>query len=70
MDDLISRQAAIEALNDDTPWWRLNGLIYDIRPAEIADQISRDNLSSWCHTIQTEMAKCLVMMKVDEEEFR
>ena len=42
----------------------------NINPAEISDQISRDNLSSWCYTMQTEMAKCLVMMKVDEEEFR
>lgn len=54
----------------DTPWKRLNGLVMDINPAEIADQISRDNLRNWCHTIQTEMAKCLVTMKVDEEELR
>ncbi len=56
--------------SDDTPWKRLNGLVMDINPAEIADQISRDNLKNWCITMQTEMAKCLVTMKVDEEEFR
>lgn len=54
----------------DTPWKRLNCLVFDINPAEIADQISRDNLRNWCQTMQTEMAKCLVTMKVDEEELR
>lgn len=52
----------------DTPWRRLNGIIFDINPTEIADQITRDNLGSWCYTIQTEMAMCLTTMKVDEEE--
>lgn len=32
--------------------------------------ISEDNLHNWCHAIQTETAKCLVTMKVNEEEFR
>lgn len=57
-------------LEGDTPWKRLNGLIFDINPAEIADKISSDNLRNWCVTMQTEMAKCLVTMKVDEEELR
>jgi len=52
----------------DTPWKRLNGLVFDINPAEIADQISRDNLRNWCKAIRIEMGKCLVTMKVDEEE--
>lgn len=52
----------------DTPWKRLNGLVFDINPAEIADQISRDHLRDWCRTMRIEMAKCLVTMKVDEEE--
>lgn len=54
----------------NTPWKKLNGLVFDINPAEIADQISRDNLKNWCITMQTEMARCLTTMKVDEEELR
>jgi hypothetical protein len=54
----------------DTPWKRLNCLVFDINPAEIADQISRDNLRNWCKTMRIEMAKCLVTMKVDEEELK
>lgn len=57
-------------LEGSTPWKRLNGLVMDINPAEIAEQIYGDNLHNWCHVIQTEMAKCLVTMKVDEEELR
>jgi hypothetical protein len=29
--------------------WNLYEMIADINPAEIADQISRDNLSGWCN---------------------
>lgn len=56
--------------DDDTPWKRLNGLVMDINPVEIADKILADDLSNWCYTMQTEMAKCLVTMKVDEEELK
>lgn len=54
----------------DTPWKKLNGLVMDINPAEITDQISRDNLRNWCKAMRIEMAKCLVTMKVDEEELK
>lgn len=29
--------------------WKLYGMITDINPNEIANQISRDNLSGWCN---------------------
>ncbi|MBQ3990999.1 MAG: hypothetical protein II630_09125 [Bacteroidales bacterium] len=41
---------------------RLNGLIFDINPAEICSQIKSDNLSGWCKTIQTEMKMAMVQL--------
>lgn len=41
---------------------RLNGLIFDINPAEICSQIESDNLSGWCKTIQTEMKMAMVQL--------
>lgn len=29
--------------------WKLYEMIEDVNPTEIADQISRDNLSGWCN---------------------
>lgn len=35
--------------NKEDLLWNLYEMIADINPAEIADQISRDNLSGWCN---------------------
>ncbi len=41
---------------------RLNGLIFDINPAEICAQIEADNLKKWCETIQTVMKMAMVQL--------
>ena len=38
---------------------RLAELIEDINPSEIASQIQRDNLNSWCESIQIAMKLAL-----------
>lgn len=35
--------------NKEDLLWNLYEMIADVNPAEIADQISRDNLSGWCN---------------------
>lgn len=40
----------------------LNGLIFDINPAEICSQIESDKLRQWCVTIQTEMMMAMVQL--------
>ena len=41
---------------------RLNGLIFDINPAEICSQIESDNLRRWCEIVQTEMKMAFVQL--------
>ena len=41
---------------------RLNGLIFDINPAEICSQIESDNLKRWCEIIQREMKMAMVQL--------
>lgn len=41
---------------------RLNGLIFDINPAEICSQIEADNLKNWCHIVQAEMKMAMVQL--------
>ena len=48
--------------NTDDAAKRLNGLIFDINPAEICSQIESDNLKNWCETIQVEMKMAMVQL--------
>ena len=48
--------------NTDDAAKRLNGLIFDINPAEICSQIESDNLKNWCKTIQVEMKMAMVQL--------
>lgn len=41
---------------------KLNDLIFDINPAEIALQIEDDNLKSWCKAIQVNMRMAMVRL--------
>jgi len=41
---------------------RLNGLIFDINPAEVCSQIQSDNLNQWCEIIQTAMKMAMVQL--------
>lgn len=41
---------------------QLNGLIFDINPAEICSQIEADNLRQWCEIVQTEMKMAMVQL--------
>ena len=48
--------------NTDDAAKRLNGLIFDINPAEICGQIQSDNLKHWCEIIQVEMKMAMVQL--------
>ena len=41
---------------------QLNGLIFDINPAEICSQIESDNLKRWCETVQVTMQMAMVQL--------
>lgn len=41
---------------------RLNDMICDINPAEIASQIESDNLRQWCEIMQVEMKMAMVQL--------
>lgn len=45
----------------------LNGLIFDINPAEICSQIESDNLREWCSIVQTEMKMAMMQLPCWEE---
>ena len=65
-DDEIIRQELEQKCwfppNADDSAKRLNGLIFDINPAEICSQIESDNLKNWCSIIQTEMKMAMVQL--------
>ena len=46
----------------------LIGLIMDINPREIGDQIAGNNLKEWCATVQTEMQIALIRLSERSEE--
>ena len=65
-DDDIIRQELMQKCHippKDDPAKRLNDLIFDVNPAEIASQIESDNLRNWCHIVQTEMGMAMIQMK-------
>lgn len=45
----------------------LNGLIFDINPAEICSHIESDNLINWCASIQNAMKMAMVQLPCWEE---
>jgi hypothetical protein len=54
--------------DSSNPAKRLNDMICDINPAEIANQIEVDNLRQWCEIIQVEMKMAMVQLPCWEGE--
>lgn len=64
----LEQKAWIAGYQKDDPVNRLHGLIKDINPEEIAEQVKVDNLIDWCDIIQVEMELAMAQMKGTEHE--
>lgn len=71
MDEDILRQELEQKcwvrLNEEDPFESITGLIMDINPEEITNQIKRDNLKGWCIGIQANMQLELIQIRRAKE---
>lgn len=64
--DKFEQKCWISDHKDNKPLRRLYDLIFDINPAEIASQITSDNLTNWCLIMQVEMNMAMVQLPLKD----